>query len=176
MKKRLFVSAAIVAMVLPGAFAQVPDGKDIATAIPYSIGQVATGIGDSATAPRVVYAVKLAKGQTINVAAVRTSQANGLGLSLLTPQALTVATARFPESVADSKGCCDTNTQIDYLVPATGTYYIVVFFPGRRYWIPDDRKIDRHTDQHPQPNHFRVCNRQSGLHNIFAATNRRRIA
>ncbi len=128
MKKRLFVSAAIVAMVLPGAFAQVPDGKDIATAIPYSIGQVATGIGDSATTPRVVYAVKLAKGQTINVAAVRTSQANGLGLSLLTPQALTVATARFPESVADSKGCCDTNTQIDYLVPATGTYYIVVFF------------------------------------------------
>ena len=130
MKQTLVVSAAIAAMMMPGAFAQVPDGKDIATAIPYAIGQVVTGIGDSAATPRVVYAVKLAKGQSINIAADKTS-GYGLGLALLTPQAVTWASARNPASgLADDKGCCGNSNQIEYLVPATGTYYVGVHFEG----------------------------------------------
>ena len=117
-------------MMMPGAFAQVPDGKDIATAIPYSVGQVATGIGDSVAAPQVVYAVKLAKGQSINIVADKTS-GYGLGLALLTPQAVTWASARNPATgQADNNGCCSNSSKLDYLVPATGTYYVGVFFQG----------------------------------------------
>lgn len=130
MKQRLLLTAVLAVLFIPNGVAQVPDGKDIATAIPYSIGQVATGIGAASSTPLVVYAVKLAQGQSITVAAVRTSQAgnNGFGLRLMSPKAVTFATGRFPETIAEDKGCCNGDAEIIYLVPVTGTYYIAVYF------------------------------------------------
>ncbi len=129
-KDRIRASLAILALASAGlARAQTPDGRDIATAIPYQLGQVATGIGDPNTNRLVVYSVRLARGQQVNLAADRTTDSGGFGFYLLTPQTLTFAT-RTQSQQAIQMGCCQSRASDDYDVPATGIYYIALSFVG----------------------------------------------
>jgi hypothetical protein len=108
--------------------AQQPDGKDIPTAIPYYFGQVATGIGDPSTSPRVVYSVNLAKGQTVTVSITNTSGSGHFGWALYKPSALSAGSATGNDTALNS-GCCDAGSKSDsYLVPVSGTYYISIVF------------------------------------------------
>jgi hypothetical protein len=123
-KTVLFVSALLAAVP---AFAQMPDGSDINQAIPIYFGQVAAGIGDSVTQPHVVYAISLAKGQQMTFAANRTT-AGSWQLYVLRPSVATVASAKAADVIANSGTSPSEGKSLDYLVPAAGTYYVVLAF------------------------------------------------
>lgn len=111
-------------------FGQTPDGSEINKAIPYAFGQIATGIGDPQfNPPFIVYSLDLARGQQITASANKVSGSGSVGIALLKPSALTVRSAYNNNDIAAGyTGCC--NPSINYLVPAAGKYYIVVFFFG----------------------------------------------
>lgn len=112
----LFATAAAAS-----AFAQ--DGSDINTAIQIYFDQVVTGIGERGTF--TVYSITLAKGQTINMGlSPRKEGAAGVGLAVYNSQALTVRSAPESSRVFDT-ACCSRSVSGTYLVPTSGTYYLV---------------------------------------------------
>lgn len=119
-------------VLLVGAFAQssicqVLDGSEINKAIPYSVGQIASGIGDpQSNPPFIVYSLDLARGQQVSATANVAGGSGRVGIALLKPTALTVRSASGNDFAAGYAGCC--NPSLEYLVPAAGKYYIVVYF------------------------------------------------
>jgi hypothetical protein len=122
-----FVSALLTAVP---AVAQMPDGSDISQAIPIYFGEVAQGIGDNVTKPFVVYAVNVAKGQQMTFAANRTTGTAAWNLYVLRPNVATVASAKTADVAVNYGNNAAAGKSLDYLVPADGTYYIVLTFGG----------------------------------------------
>ncbi len=124
MKNRT-LTLALLASLSGVTWAQTPSGKDISSAIPYYFGQVATGLTDPTSQPYAVYSLALAKGQTISVAASRTTGTGNFNILLLTSAALSVNS--YPSSsVVYNDGYNRSAQSFNYVVPATGTYYIVI--------------------------------------------------
>lgn len=131
MNLKLTLSAALLAVLAPvGVFAQGPDGSDINKAIPAFFGQTIEDIVDSATRPKLVYSITLARGQQFSVTATGVSFANqAWAICLYAPNERSVG--------ADQQGCPASPLAvrgwarepfftINYQVPTAGTYYFVV--------------------------------------------------
>jgi hypothetical protein len=137
--KKMILAAGLLAACSIGVFGQEPDGKDIATAIPIFFGQAVTDIGDEKAAPVRVYKITLARGQQFTADASSALTAGCCWqLSLWGPSERNVASLNFNNVLSDSgRRNMNNGLKVSYLVPAAGTYYLVLFFqaPGAQFTL-----------------------------------------
>jgi len=126
---KLAYQTLLLAAFSASTFAQLPDGKDIATAVPILIGQNFEDAGSAATGSDRVYSINLARGQRVTFTRTMTQTNSWCGsLALYSPTSRSVAQG---ERVAGDRACRGNETaSIDFTVPATGVYFLNVFFGG----------------------------------------------
>jgi hypothetical protein len=129
-KTTLLLSILTMAAI-PAAFAQPGPGTDISTAIPIYYGQFVNDIGDVHSNPLHVYSITLAKGQQFSavLSVAESAPTPEMQVLLYAPGVKTVAAVRFnfgPGNVVFGTG--GRSATFSYLVPAAGTYYVVVDF------------------------------------------------
>ena len=130
--KQVMYSAVLLAAFSIGVSGQEPDGRDIATAIPIYFGQTVTDIGDAKAAPVRVYKITLARGQQFTAdASTGSTSACCWRLSIWGPSERNVASLNDNNVLADSRLLnLDDGAKVSYLVPAAGTYYVIVGISG----------------------------------------------
>jgi hypothetical protein len=136
MRNSYYICVLALAALAPTAFAQTPDGTDIAHAIPLILGQTISDVGDVGVAPARVYSIGLAKGQQFTAALTATGGSNlNWNLDLLAPTAKSVYSLGGSDVLFNyARGSAgivgyDTNNSmpsITYQVAASATYYILV--------------------------------------------------
>ncbi len=130
--KRLMVLAMVACV-----WAQEPDGKDVATAIPIFFGQTVNDIGDRAAAPVKVYKINLARGQRFTASATVDGRVAGAwrfglyGPTLRTVNSINDGNRIYDSGLNSGREAYETT----YQVPAAATYYVAIFFdaPGVNY-------------------------------------------
>ncbi len=135
MRLNLSVSVAILATLFTkGLLAQGPDGSEINKAIPIYFGQTVTDIGDGSTRPFVVYAITLARGQSVTILASKLAGTTGdWGLFLLRPGTISAKNAAADVLVCMGINCSAgsnsaTVQTLTYQVSVAGTYYVMPQF------------------------------------------------
>lgn len=126
--KASFISAALLVFALSGARPlAAQNGSDINQAIPIYFGQITTDIIDEQLKEVQVYSIALAQGQRITALASTTIKDPSWCLSLWSPNTRTIANWACNQSGHLAwAGYNDQALTFDYLVPASGKYYVVL--------------------------------------------------
>ena len=138
MNRTLIMAAASVAALLPGAFAQGPDGSDINKAIPIYFGQIVSDIGDVKLSPLRIYSITVAKGQQLSIA--MKSPQNNVAVTVFPSTKTTVGSCAWtctPSGYVASDYSTGSAVSVNYLVPTAGIYYIQATFgsTGEQYTL-----------------------------------------